>query len=87
MSTPSGASIRARMTRMNLIVVIVSIVLSTAGNLYFTLHNSQDALDSTLVNSAAILSRIDLVQEALEGKRSTQELAEFLDEATRTPGH
>ena len=30
MSTPSGASIRARMTRMNLIVVIVSIVLSTA---------------------------------------------------------
>ena len=83
MSTPSGASIRARMTRMNLIVVIVSIVLSTAGNLYFTLHNSQDALDSTLVNSAAILSRIDLIQEALEGTRSTQELAEFLDEATQ----
>ena len=83
MSTPSGASIRARMTRMNLIVVIVSIVLSTAGNLYFTLHNSQDALDSTLVNSASILSRIDLIQESLEGKRSTQELAEFLDEATQ----
>ena len=83
MSTPSGASIRARMTRMNLIVVIVSIVLSTAGNLYFTLHNSQDALDSTLVNSASILSRIDLIQESLEGTRSTQELAEFLDEATQ----
>jgi len=83
MSTPSGASIRSQLTRMNLIVVIVSIVLSTAGTLYYTLHSSQDALDSTLLNSAALLSRVDLLQEALEGTASTQELAEFLDAATQ----
>ena len=32
----------------------------------------------------AILSRVDLLQEALEGKRSTQELAEFLDVTTQS---
>lgn len=83
MSTLSGDSVRARLTRMNLIVVIVSIVLSTLGNLYFTLRSSQSDLDSTLVNSASILSRVDLVQEALEGKRSTEELSAFLESATQ----
>ena len=82
MPTPSGASIRSQLTRMNLIVVIVSIVLSTAGTLYFTLKSSQESLDNTLLNSAALLSRMDLLQETLEGTASTQELAEFLDAAT-----
>ena len=81
MSTPSGASIRTRLTRMSFIVVIVSIVLSTAGTLYFTLRSSQAALDSTLLNSAALLSQIDLLQDALEGTRSPEELGDFLDHA------
>lgn len=81
MSTSSGASIRTQLTRMNFIVVIVSIVLSTAGTLYFTLRSSQATLDSTLLNSASILSQMDLLQDALEGTRSSEELADFLDHA------
>ena len=61
MPIQASASIRARLMRMNLIVVIVSIALSLAGTLYFTLRSEQRALDNNLLNSASILSRVPLL--------------------------
>ena len=77
MPIQAPASIRARLMRMNLIVVIVSIALSLAGTLYFTLRSEQRALDNNLLNSASILSRVPLLRETLQG-----ELADYLDETT-----
>ena len=82
MSVQPKPSIRAQLTRMNLIIVIVSIALSTVGTLYFTLRGAQTALDNNLLNSASILSQVPLVQETLAGERTTEELAAFLDETT-----
>ena len=56
MSVQPKPSIRAQLMRMNLIIVIVSIALSTVGTLYFTLRGAQTALDNNLLNSASILS-------------------------------
>ena len=67
MPIQAPASIRARLMRMNLIVVIVSIALSLAGTLYFTLRSEQRALDNNLLNSASILSRVPLLRETLQG--------------------
>ncbi len=83
MSTQARSSIRARLMRMNLVIVIVSIALSMAGTLYFTLRSEQTALDNNLLNSASILSQVPLVQEALLGERTVDELADYLDETTR----
>lgn len=82
MSVQPKPSIRAQLTRMNLMIVIVSIALSTVGTLYFTLRGAQTALDNNLLNSASILSQVPLVQETLAGERTTEELAAFLDETT-----
>lgn len=83
MPTQARLSIRARLMRMNLAVVIVSIALSLAGTLYFTLRSEQTALDNNLLNSASILSQVPLIQETLQGERSVEELADYLDETTR----
>lgn len=82
MPTQAPASIRARLMRMNLIVVIVSIALSLAGTLYFTLRSEQRALDNNLLNSASILSRVPMLREALQGTCTVEELADYLDETT-----
>lgn len=82
MPTQAPASIRARLMRMNLIVVIVSIALSLAGTLYFTLRSEQRALDNNLLNSASILSRVPMLREALQGTCTAEELADYLDETT-----
>ena len=82
MSTQARSSIRARLVRMNLIIVIVSIALSLAGTIYFTLRSEQTALDNNLLNSASLLSRVPMLQEALLGERSIDELADYLDETT-----
>ena len=83
MSTQARSSIRARLMRMNLVIVIVSIALSLAGTLYFTLRSEQTALDNNLLNSASILSQVPLIQEALLGECSVEELSDYLDETTR----
>lgn len=83
MSTQARSSIRARLMRMNLLIVIVSIALSLAGTIYFTLRSEQTALDNNLLNSASILSQVPLLQEALLGERSVEELSDYLDETTR----
>lgn len=82
MPIQAPASIRARLMRMNLIVVIVSIALSLAGTLYFTLRSEQRALDNNLLNSASILSRVPLLRETLQGAYTVEELADYLDETT-----
>ena len=82
MPIQASASIRARLMRMNLIVVIVSIALSLAGTLYFTLRSEQRALDNNLLNSASILSRVPLLRETLQGAYTVEELADYLDETT-----
>ena len=82
MPTQAPTSIRARLMRMNLIVVIVSIALSLAGTLYFTLRSEQRALDNNLLNSASILSRVPMLREALQGTCTAEELADYLDETT-----
>ena len=82
MSTQARSSIRARLMRMNLVIVIVSIALSLGGTLYFTLRSEQAALDNNLLNSASILSQVPLIQEALLGERSVEELSDYLDETT-----
>ena len=82
MSTQARSSIRARLMRMNLVIVIVSIALSLGGTLYFTLRSEQAALDNNLLNSASILSQVPLIQEALLGERSVEELSEYLAEPT-----
>ena len=79
MPTQAPTSIRARLMRMNLIVVIVSIALSLAGTLYFTLRSEQRALDNNLLNSASILSRVPMLREALQGTCTVQELADYLE--------
>lgn len=82
MSTQARSSIRARLMRMNLVIVIVSIALSIGGTLYFTLRSEQTALDNNLLNSASILSRVPMIQEALQGERTIEELSDYLDETT-----
>ena len=82
MPIQASVSIRARLMRMNLIVVIVSIALSLAGTLYFTLRSEQRALDNNLLNSASILSRVPLLRETLQGAYTVEELADYLDETT-----
>ena len=83
MPTQSKRSIRAQLMRLSLTIVLVSIALSLAGTLYFTLNSEQDALDNNLLNSASILSQAPLIQEALLGERSKEELADYLDQTTR----
>ena len=78
MSTQARSSIRARLMRMNLVIVIVSIALSIGGTLYFTLRSEQTALDNNLLNSASILSRVPMIQEALQGERTIEELSEWV---------
>ena len=82
MPVPDRPSIRAQLLRMSLVIVIVSIALSTVGTLYFTLRSEQDALDNNLLNSASILSHVPLLQEALSGERTVEELGAYLDETT-----
>ena len=82
MSTQARSSIRARLMRMNLVIVIVSIALSIGGTLYFTLRSEQTALDNNLLNSASILSQVPMIQEALQGERTIEELSDYLDETT-----
>ena len=82
MSTQARSSIRARLMRMNLVIVIVSIALSMGGTLYFTLRSEQKALDKNLLNSASILSQVPMIQEALQGERTIEELSDYLDETT-----
>lgn len=82
MSTQARSSIRARLMRMNLVIVIVSIALSIGGTLYFTLRSEQTALDNNLLNSASILSQVPMMQEALQGERTIEELSDYLDETT-----
>ena len=83
MSTRPKRSIRAQLMRLSLTIVLVSIALSQAGTLYFTLNSEQDSLDNNLLNSASILSQAPLLQEALLGERSEAELADYLDQTTR----
>ena len=82
MSEPSRASIRTQLMHMNLLIVTVSIALSLAGTLYLTLTSEQASLDNNLLNSASILSRMPLLQEALTGQCDPEVLADYLDETT-----
>ena len=76
----SKNSIRTQLMGLSLLVVVVSIVLSLMGALYLTLRQERESLDSNLLNSVTILARTQVVQNALTGTASTQELADFLDE-------
>ena len=78
----SKNSIRTQLMGLSLLVVVVSIVLSLMGALYLTLRQERESLDSNLLNSVTILARTPVVQNALTGTASTQELADFLDETT-----
>ncbi len=62
---------------LSLIIVVVSTVLSLAGTLYLTLRSERESLDNNLLNSATILARVPLVQDALTGTHSTDTLADF----------
>ena len=82
MSNQARSSIRAQLMRLSLVIVIVSVALSLAGTLYITLRSERSALDHNLLNSATILSQVPLVEKALTGELSTDQLADFLDDAT-----
>jgi sensor histidine kinase regulating citrate/malate metabolism len=80
--TRQKRSIHAQLLRLSLLIVAISSTLSLVGTLYVTLSNEQAGLNKNLINSAALLSQSPLVRETLEGKASTAELADFLDDAT-----
>ena len=82
MSTQAPRSIRAQLVRLNLAIVFISVALSLAGTLYFTLRGEQASLDRNLINSASILSQSPLVRQALEGSASSGALADYLDAVT-----
>ena len=82
MPGPIKKSVRSQLMRLAMTVATVSIVLAFSGSLYLTLKSGRDFLDSNLINSASILSQSPLVREALLGRASREELADYLSAAT-----
>ena len=80
MHTQAKPSIRAQLIHLSFVIVVVSIALSLVGTLYFSLRSEQAALDNNLLNSASILSQVPMLQEALQGELSIDELADYLDD-------
>ena len=83
MHVQARPSIRSQLMWLSLVIVVVSIALSLAGTLFLTLRSEQAALDGNLINSASILSQVPLIQEALQGELSEEDLAAYLDETIR----
>ena len=80
MHTQAKPSIRAQLVHLSFVIVVVSIALSLAGTLFFSLRSEQTALDNNLLNSASILSQVPMIREALRGELSIDELADYLDD-------
>ena len=80
MHIPAKPSIRAQLVHLSFVIVVISIVLSLAGTLFFSLRSEQAALDNNLLNSASILSQVPMLQEALQGELPLDELADYLDD-------
>ena len=81
MSAPVTPSVRSQLMRLSLILILVSVTLSCAGSLSLTLQSERKVLGRGLLTSASILAETPLVREALQGRASREELAEYLDSA------
>lgn len=75
-------SLRTQIFKVNLIVVGLTIALALCGALMVTLQGESELQDSNLMNSAQVISKSPVVIEDLMDGEPSEELFDFLDNAT-----
>lgn len=75
-------SIHSQLLFLSLLIVAITSILTLICALYITLNGEQNAVDSSLINSATILAQSPLVRDTLEGETGADELSEFMDAVT-----
>lgn len=73
------ASIRTQIFFVNLLIVVVTVLLSMGGTLALTLYQERQVTDRNLMNSAQVVARVPMVAWALANETPTEDLWDFLD--------
>jgi len=77
----STATVRLEILRLSMAIAAITVALSLAGSLAFSLILFRKSLDGNLLNSARVVAQSPVVVSAMQTDSSSPELLEYLDKS------